>query len=125
MDPLDRFTLTQDYLIQNTEVTIGQFIEATGSHPTDDLIGNRFESADHPSFVDRIPAPTPTEHGLFFKSADFVSQQSNQEQLTACYDCSGSDTAVSCTPDGNPYECTDIDCQPRQSLFLLLGWVYI
>ncbi|MEC8277264.1 MAG: SUMF1/EgtB/PvdO family nonheme iron enzyme [Myxococcota bacterium] len=110
MDPLGRFTLTQDYLIQNTEVTIGQFIEATGFHPTDDFDWEQVpESADHPSFVDLdYPAPTITWSmaAFFSNQLTLVHNNQNQEQLTACYDCSGSDTAVSCTLDGNPYECT-------------------
>ena len=75
-------TLTQDFMIQNTEVTNIQFTEVTTFSPLDGIDPSQvYSDIEHPSYLEpNYPASflTWSMAAFLHESADGVSQQPNR-----------------------------------------------
>ena len=101
MDPLGRYTLTNDFYLMTTEVTQGMFQQIMGY---DSRTGKSTAYGDGADF----PAYWANWH-MAAAFANAVTQRHNTVNGTSlqnCYTCSGSGTSVSCSEVGDPYQCT-------------------
>ena len=90
---LHRVTLTNDFELQTTEVTQGQFEKVMGYNPS------RYKYCGQKCPVERV---------TWHEAAMYCNRLSDQENLEKCYLCSGAGRGVRCLPNGShssPYTC--------------------
>jgi formylglycine-generating enzyme required for sulfatase activity len=83
-------TLTRDFEIRSTEVTLGEFRALMGRNP---------------SGYSACGDACPVENVNWHEAAAYCNALSSGAGLVQCYTCSGSGADVTCEPTGNPYEC--------------------
>ena len=84
-------TLTHDFEIGAGEVSLGSFQARLGYIPNGDTLGGDDGAV---RWID------------WHEAAAFVNAISADQGLESCYTCTGTGTAVACTPSGNIYACT-------------------
>jgi formylglycine-generating enzyme len=85
-DPLERYTLSNDFYLMTTEVARGMFVALMG-----------YDSQDGEYSEDSLGSVFPANNVSWHMAADFANQLSNSEGLASCYDCTVAGPAVSCT----------------------------
>ena len=86
------------------------FTEVTTFSPLEGIDPSQvYSDIEHPSYLEpNYPASFVTWSMAAFFSNQLTVLHNNQsnDSLTACYDCSGTGSQVSCELLGNPYECS-------------------
>ncbi len=93
--PAHSVTLTNDYLIGVTEITIAQFRAVMGYETPQNEVPE----------ADQVGDDSPAEAVLWDESAAFANAVSDAAGLAACYTCTGTGRSVLCAESMDPYAC--------------------
>ena len=100
IEPLNRYTLTTDFFMMTTEVTQGMF-QALMQY--DSRLDENQDNGNGPNF--------PAYYSNWHMAADFANSATNLHNslygtlFAECYNCTDTQTNVSCTIPTNPYTC--------------------
>lgn len=93
-------TLTNDFWVGTTEVTVTQWLAYMDYHPTE--LHQGFDAADHEL---RECADCPVHSVSWHEIAAFSNAVSEAHGLETCFTCEGSGADVTCDLKADPYTC--------------------